>query len=1176
MSEKQKVLLPQQPGKPDLEQKRRFSKDFEAATKVYGLCPTRVWSVFANLLPIDQPFIRDKRHQKCSDDFCELSTRNFTNVKQRHECSGYNWQLDNKCQPLKGFFDEQILMKSALAGNSTVWNLEGTNTVPLSQPFMAISHVWSDGTGTGNWPAGQVNECLYSFFRRLAYRFHCEGIWWDTLCTPLDKAARTVAIRTMDCYYQNARVTLVHDVFLREWTWDGAESACIAILLSPWFSRGWTALELAKSLRVKVIFKGTEGPVIKDLDYDILANINKTTHPSHWTACQMIRDLRKGISDLNGLVNTLRHRHTSWPKDMAVISGLLLGVDVEPDYEEGDILQQEIFRRVMVRIGRIYPGHLFHNTATMAGGESWCPRTLLEMPIAEHGEELEVDQNMDVIGLWECIHIPNPKMLKEHVAWEHLRGYTQNKLEQHLRETDDCIILVEQSAIDRPVISRKGLRRALLVKQVRSVTDKVVYTYIGVLNFNPPLSEDNLRSARATSEYKRVIIQGHSQKQSAKNGARVIGMVGSGGSWEDIHQLAWIGYYRTLFKNEDINRQDSQGRQPLHLIAERGNYKTVELLISRPDVVPCPDSAGRTVLHYAAFGGSLTTIDILLRAGFELQAQDYYGNTPLHLAAEQGHEDVVQKLLMVITEMKASIKWENRKGLTPLHLAAYVGHEGVVKSLITAGADIEATTSTFGWTPLHFAALKGNAEIVELLLLVYGCSGKIRDDKICWTPFHCAAVSNVKEVMRLFYDHGVELDTEDTYGWTPLQLAKALGHDISYPPLDDSVIRDFCRNKFSLIHHMAVYGPDATRRILFNQVDICGDGLIEAMDVDSFPVKRNASRQSVLRFAVIKNQQTIVQQLLEEATDINLSDNEMEKTPLHFAVEENAVAMAKFLIQKGADVTRTDKHGRTLLHYVAKTGNVEMFDLLKGTGKLSIKQKDSAGQTPLFIATCEVRSQMVRSLLEAGADPNTKDSRDRTPLYRLIEMRSWLLYSDLLEHGAHPNICHTFASEEPKSNISPSRNWRAKLPKTGRTDLEPRYNIDYLKPLLHTIQEERASICQDLLERGADPNTTTRDMTPLMLAIEEEDKIIVEALLNKGAGPNTLVKGWAPISQATSRGQREISELLRAKGVKTRDRFAGWLASPQPRSRYLSRRDLRDKDLLSVLIPSGWRDGNNI
>jgi hypothetical protein len=58
---------------------------------------------------------------------------------------------------------------------------------------------------------------------------------------------RAKALTDMHRNYEEAEITLVHDCFLRNLKCVDAETACFAIVMSPWFSRGWTAVELAKS-----------------------------------------------------------------------------------------------------------------------------------------------------------------------------------------------------------------------------------------------------------------------------------------------------------------------------------------------------------------------------------------------------------------------------------------------------------------------------------------------------------------------------------------------------------------------------------------------------------------------------------------------------------------------------------------------------------------------------------------------------------------------------------------------------------------------------------------------------------------------------------------------------------------------------------------------------------------
>lgn len=51
---------------------------------------------------------------------------------------------------------------------TTVWSLDGMSLVPKGKSFLAVSHVWSDGTGVGSWKAGEVNSCLWEFFKEEA------------------------------------------------------------------------------------------------------------------------------------------------------------------------------------------------------------------------------------------------------------------------------------------------------------------------------------------------------------------------------------------------------------------------------------------------------------------------------------------------------------------------------------------------------------------------------------------------------------------------------------------------------------------------------------------------------------------------------------------------------------------------------------------------------------------------------------------------------------------------------------------------------------------------------------------------------------------------------------------------------------------------------------------------
>ncbi|KAI9695103.1 MAG: hypothetical protein M1820_008928 [Bogoriella megaspora] len=242
----------------------------EKATALYKFCPNRIWSIASShsgkehIVPVlinvndiytENLFAKADSgdHTRCTFDFCEHSQINFASVSQHVPCG---W--------LKNLFPRDVLNKGAEKGMLTAWYLNGRALVQPGQKFMAISHVWSDGTRAGTWPTGEVNNCLYGFFWRAASQLGCDGIWWDALCIPSEKDARAKALKRMHRNYELAEVTLVHDCFLRSIEWVDGETACLAILMSPWFSRGWTALELAKSRKVKVAFRKAAGTVFMD------------------------------------------------------------------------------------------------------------------------------------------------------------------------------------------------------------------------------------------------------------------------------------------------------------------------------------------------------------------------------------------------------------------------------------------------------------------------------------------------------------------------------------------------------------------------------------------------------------------------------------------------------------------------------------------------------------------------------------------------------------------------------------------------------------------------------------------------------------------------------------------------------------------------------------------------
>ena len=418
----------------------------------FGICPSRLWNlllssrnqpmyIFAILQGLNQSSfpVSGAKHSSCTDQMCMFADDNSTNITQLHKCSGVSAIPPSpKCQQI--FFSPDHLRKllSKNHGNqsvSTAWDISkweeystGKFNPLLLKPssrYIAISHVWSDGTGIGINSPGNVNSCLAAYFARIAIRLGCSGLWWDSICVPSGREEKKKAMDRMLENYANATYMVVHDLSLVNFEWKDDGTPAIAVALSPWFTRGWTAAELFSTRpdkgSVKVLFKdpnqdNTE-PLIKDLDTEVL------THPehhsglysgrvpshAHLSVSRIIRFIRRSmrgqeITSLPRLLSILKPRTTSWAKDRMILAALLCLPPGDVDTSRtSSQLTTDILRRMTV-----FPkSYLLHGEAPISpfGAFSWCPPSLFDLgktpglaaPYMDEGSK----ELTSVVELWD-------------------------------------------------------------------------------------------------------------------------------------------------------------------------------------------------------------------------------------------------------------------------------------------------------------------------------------------------------------------------------------------------------------------------------------------------------------------------------------------------------------------------------------------------------------------------------------------------------------------------------------------------------------------------------------------------------------------------------------------------------------------------------------------------------
>ncbi|KAK7874088.1 hypothetical protein R5R35_004631 [Gryllus longicercus] len=276
----------------------------------------------------------------------------------------------------------------------------------------------------------------------------------------------------------------------------------------------------------------------------------------------------------------------------------------------------------------------------------------------------------------------------------------------------------------------------------------------------------------------------------------------------------------------------------------------------------------------------------------------------------------------------------------PVHLAAQVGNLAAVKALVLAGADVGIRNQR-GETVLQIAAAGGHSEIVELLLRQHQDSEAAQEqlqealmnavdssvNKLLISKLGCSAGVEVLHraackgrllLLRDLLHSGVDPNAVDVNGWTALHLAAEGAHSECVKILLDS----FAKACY-------VGGP---------------------------------KMQTPLHVAAEKGHTDCLESLLIRApSSINVRDH-YGWTALHCAAFNKWPECVKVLLRYGVDIALTNSRGESALHLAAC---------------LSTAERDSIGDASAALAQ---RTQVIKLLLSAGADPNVQSKDGRTAL----------------------------------------------------------------------------------------------------------------------------------------------------------------------------------------------------
>jgi ankyrin repeat protein len=426
----------------------------------------------------------------------------------------------------------------------------------------------------------------------------------------------------------------------------------------------------------------------------------------------------------------------------------------------------------------------------------------------------------------------------------------------------------------------------------------------------------------------------------------------------------------------DVNIKNSDGLTGLHIACRAGSYEhvvVVEALLESPHIdVNIRDPATcRTPLHIAALQGNQASMKMLLKIpSIDLQSTDTDGYLPVHYAAAHPMspvgvtfaEDIeahdTNEILLRLCKVE-DINAKTSQGLGLLHLAAQAGNTRALKVLLARpGLDINMV-ETHGNTALH---LVEDASVAGILL-GGGMDANVQNADGN-TALHLALERSMAPLVDLFLQH-TNLDGDipnkkgdrlmhiaaakcdpETFDWI---TATCLPRDVNVPGANGETV----------LHIAArVWQINIAKRLL----NMPGIDLNAQDDAGRTPLHLSCE-QGHLEF---------VQCLLDDPfTHVNARDR-WRQTPLHIVCKEGHSGIVRLLLSHvHTDAEPTDLRGWTPLHYASQSayGEPIVSDLLKFT--LDVDKKGLAnGETALHVAALGGRFNIVRNLLEQGADPH--------------------------------------------------------------------------------------------------------------------------------------------------------------------------------------------------------------
>ncbi len=447
----------------------------------------------------------------------------------------------------------------------------------------------------------------------------------------------------------------------------------------------------------------------------------------------------------------------------------------------------------------------------------------------------------------------------------------------------------------------------------------------------------------------------------------------------------------------------------------------------------------KLTLIWPAFSGDVEMTRLLIAAGADVNVSSRTGN-PLGIAVGRNWE-------------------ENEKGFTE-----------VVRLLIEAGADVNGSGALGN-------AVTQNRTNVAMMLLKAGAKVQ-KNSLLLATAVH----NRNRELALALIPAGGEINERtEMKGWNAgmteykAAYANATVLSIAVQSGDEEIVKAPIKGgaNVHLADEKGVSPLDWAKQLKHGKIV----SLLEAA-IAANPVKADPSEELLL--AVDRGDLDAVKKCLKAGADPNVRDARKSAkgmTPLLSAAKSGNEQLVAALLDGGADIETKDHQGDqdddTGFNFVYKDFGVSG----------ALKTGCSIHRTALAWAAAEGHANVVRLLIQRGAEVNALDRVKGTPLLPAAEAGSIEIVTELLKAGADVDVQNR---SKRSALLLAARKGHLEVVKIlidakAKLDLKDK---DGMTPLLAAAKQAHSEMVAMLLEKGASIRAVTKQKeTPLHLVL---------------------------------------------------------------------------------------------